>query len=225
VAINHDLPEGVEYEILEELFIPDDYSDDQSQSDNGRKTNFDLIETLVKESLRITDNLNDISSNNAIEASTGGQYRISASNWTPSGRIKVWDDMAGTTNQYTLDHYECYQCDTEIVVPCDLAQNSPITIGNICQRPVYSISTIPGKYVPIEGVWVRARRWFTTHKGKTDHNGVFVCDGDFKYAAQYSIRWDKYDFSVRAGNFRSGRISRTRIVRCMVHGHRCGSFY
>lgn len=51
----------------------------------------------------------------------------------------------------------------------------------------------------VEGVEVRARRWFTTHKGVTDGNGIFFCDGKFKGSARYSIDWETYHFSIRSG--------------------------
>ena len=54
-------------------------------------------------------------------------------------------------------------------------------------------------YVAMEGVEVRARRWFTTHKGKTNSQGYYSCDGTFKRDANYSIDWDRYNFSIRSG--------------------------
>lgn len=55
------------------------------------------------------------------------------------------------------------------------------------------------KYVPIVGVEVKARRWFTTHKGTTNTNGNFSCDGKFKRDANYSFSWERYHFSIRSG--------------------------
>ena len=52
-------------------------------------------------------------------------------------------------------------------------------------------------FVPIEGVVVRARRFYTTYKGTTDANGYFSCDGKFRWKAKYIIKWEKYDFSIR----------------------------
>ena len=44
-----------------------------------------------------------------------------------------------------------------------------------------------GTYVPVKGLIVRARRWFTTHKGTTAEDGTFSCDGKFKGDANYSF--------------------------------------
>ena len=50
----------------------------------------------------------------------------------------------------------------------------------------------------VEGVEVRARRWFTTHNGITDANGNYFCNGTFKREANYSIEWDRWDYSIRS---------------------------
>ena len=52
--------------------------------------------------------------------------------------------------------------------------------------------------VGIEGVEVRARRWFWTKKGKTNSSGDFRCNGRFRNSANYSLKWERYDFSIRA---------------------------
>ncbi len=54
-----------------------------------------------------------------------------------------------------------------------------------------------GKYVGVEGVEVRAKRWFTTHKGYTSSSGKFVCDGRFKRDVNYSLKWERYNFEIR----------------------------
>lgn len=49
---------------------------------------------------------------------------------------------------------------------------------------------------PVEGVKVRARRWFTTKTGVTDANGYFSL-GSFKRPVNYSLIWETYQFSIR----------------------------
>lgn len=53
--------------------------------------------------------------------------------------------------------------------------------------------------VPMQGVEVRARKLFTTHKGITDATGRFSCDGRFRDRANYSIQWERYQFVVTTG--------------------------
>lgn len=55
--------------------------------------------------------------------------------------------------------------------------------------------------VPIAGIKVRARRWFTTHTGITNAQGYFECDGQFKRDANYSFNWERYHFSIRSGQY------------------------
>jgi hypothetical protein len=56
-----------------------------------------------------------------------------------------------------------------------------------------------GQTIGVEGVEVRARRWFTTHIGQTDINGEYSCDGTFVNDANYSIEWERYQFEIRDG--------------------------
>ncbi len=52
-------------------------------------------------------------------------------------------------------------------------------------------------YRPLEGVKVRARRWFTTYTGITNSSGYYSCKGRFRRKANYSIIWERYDFEIR----------------------------
>ena len=54
-------------------------------------------------------------------------------------------------------------------------------------------------FVGVEGVKVRARRWFTTHTGFTSSLGYYNCDGRFRWEANYSIVWERYNFSIQDG--------------------------
>lgn len=49
---------------------------------------------------------------------------------------------------------------------------------------------------PIQGVKVRARRWFWTSTGYTDVNGNFRL-GSFKRPVRYQIVWETYQFGIR----------------------------
>ncbi|WP_158980818.1 hypothetical protein [Flavobacterium sp. I-STPP5a] len=139
--------------ILEELFIPDVYYAPTSRIGNsekpeatmrkinGKMVSVALIDALVEEALRITNNLGISSTANI----TGKTMNNS---WRPAGRIRVWDDSMQT-------------------------------------------------FVGVEGAQVRARRWFTTHRGWVGADGFYSCDGTFKRDANYSIDWDRYDFALQ----------------------------
>ncbi|MDY6024748.1 hypothetical protein [Bergeyella zoohelcum] len=49
----------------------------------------------------------------------------------------------------------------------------------------------------IEGLKVKARRWFTTHTGFVNANGDYSCNGTFRRDANYSFEWERYDFKIR----------------------------
>ena len=55
--------------------------------------------------------------------------------------------------------------------------------------------------VPLEGVKVRARRWFTTRSATTDANGYFSFNKGFKDKVNYSIVWDGPKWNIRDGQF------------------------
>lgn len=58
---------------------------------------------------------------------------------------------------------------------------------------------IANAQIPLEGVKVRARVWFTTHTGITDADGYFTCDGTFKKPANYCIKWERAYWDIREG--------------------------
>jgi len=145
IPVDKKLPDGLEHELLANLFIPDEDSDDGTDSKTSSKSySPDLVDALVDEALRITNNLD--------ENSTKGKSSLAArrSKWTPAGTIKVWDDVLNT-------------------------------------------------FIGVEGVQVRARRWFTTHRGFVNADGSYSCDGRFRRDANYSIDWERYEFALQDG--------------------------
>lgn len=138
VPADKQLPSGVAYEVLENLYIPDENKDGTSST--LRKASDESVTALVDEALRITGNLEPTPKN----------ARVTASSWRPAGRVRVYDDVTGT-------------------------------------------------WRGVEGVIVKARRWFTTHQGMVDGNGNYSCDGTFKRDANYSLDWERYDFALREG--------------------------
>lgn len=138
VPLDKKLPQGVVYEVLENLYIPDENKDGTSYSQ--RKASDEVVTALVDEALRITGNLTPAPKN----------ARVAARSWRPAGRVRVLDDVTNT-------------------------------------------------WRGVEGVIVKARRWFTTHEGTVDANGNYSCNGTFKRDANYSLDWERYDFALREG--------------------------
>ncbi len=139
VPVDQALPEGVAYEVLAELYIPDDFSDDR---EDARWPTVAAANALVEEALRLTDNLPDPDET----VNTGSR----GSKWRPAGRIRVYDDKTNS-------------------------------------------------WVGVNGIEVRANRWFTTHTGWTNSAGNFTCNGTFKNDANYSLKWERYHYSIRSG--------------------------
>lgn len=65
---------------------------------------------------------------------------------------------------------------------------------------IRAYDNIKKNYIPLEGVKVRARRWFTTHSGITNKSGYYTCNGKFSNPANYSIAWETPKYNIRDGN-------------------------
>ena len=55
--------------------------------------------------------------------------------------------------------------------------------------------------IPLVGVEIRARRWFTTHIVSTDQNGFYYSPWGFDRPANYSLYFQTWAFDVRTGTF------------------------
>lgn len=53
-----------------------------------------------------------------------------------------------------------------------------------------------GQTIGVEGIKVRARRWFTTYTGISDADGYYKVDGWYTRPANYWLDFERYDFSV-----------------------------
>lgn len=200
VQVDYAFPQGVEYDILEELFIPDEDLNNSS----GRLANDETISELVTEALRITGNLTN---ENSVKSNGASNARTQASSWRPAGRIRVWDESIGTTttSRRVFSHWEYYDCGDGDLYGIESNPSVSLLIKPIeqCKRAIYKTiyDAIGGSYVPLIGAKVRARRWFTTYEGLTNSIGDFSCNGTFKRDANYSIKWERNDFDIRSGTF------------------------
>lgn len=85
VEVGTKFPEGVEYELLSELFIPDEEKIDPKGHTKRPIIASDFAEILVDEALRLTNNEDEVTPKSNPTA-------LFPSKWRPSGRIRVWDD-------------------------------------------------------------------------------------------------------------------------------------
>lgn len=133
---------GVEHEVLEELFIPDETPDVATKTASGTILTAQAVEALVDEALYITGNE---------EPKIPG----TKANWYPSGYITYYDEVLGRT-------------------------------------------------IGLDGIKVKARRWFTTHTGFANAStGYYRCDGSFNRPANYSFDFERYDFNINGDGVRT----------------------
>lgn len=55
---------------------------------------------------------------------------------------------------------------------------------------------VKGQVIGVQGIKVRARRWFTTYTGITDADGYYAVNGWFTRPANYWLNFERYEFSV-----------------------------
>ncbi len=200
VPVDYTFPD-IQYQKLADLFLQEETGELQ-QLKSGSMDYFEWL-VLETEALRITGNLSDDEVNGV---------GLKSTSWRPSGNIKVYDDIINSysTTQKVFDHYEYYNCETGEAIynqngedPYLKQLQLPDDDEPMCQRAVYRFetSTTNSHNIPLEGVTVLARSWFTTHEGMTDANGNFTCDGTFSSDANYSIKWERYDFDIRDGSY------------------------
>ena len=191
IRVGQTLPEGVQYKVLSDLYLPD-------AAVIGEQLANDLEDTAM----RLTGNL-EVEADNA-ERETAALFKRRRK-WRPAGRIQVWDDNIGSTTTYrqVFSHYETYDCEEDDPFD-DISKRYEdiryvIPIDKACKRAVYkSVKvTTAGGYVPMEGVKVRARRWFRTHTGITNAQGYYSCNGRYRVKARYLIKWKRHQFTIR----------------------------
>lgn len=163
---------NIEYTIIENLCILDDTS---TNNDFEIQPNLNHNDSLIFKSINLTSNN---SLNNCLDNDTNNSYDESIIS-------------ALMTKSFALTGNGDYE-------------DMSLTRASNRWRPsgtIRAYDNIVDDYIPLEGVIVRARRWFTTHKGITDNEGKFSCNGTFKNPANYSIIWGNITYSIRDGNF------------------------
>ena len=90
VKVDYKFPSGVTYEILSDLFIPDEAYEGQ-ENQFARVTSNQIIKDLVTEALRITNNLDEFSDGRVEGPCNGGSFR-------PAGRMRVFDPTLSSSS-------------------------------------------------------------------------------------------------------------------------------
>lgn len=218
VPIDKTLPSNVAYEILEELYIPEEDPIFNSKNTTSNKgvtqkgtinDNEDLLRHLLNEAYTLTGNEDDLLEEPKKESNVQEKW-IFGSKWYPSGTLKIWDSDAGETTQRVIvgynestsyDYTPCYEGDYS---------NCPTII--ITRTPIYENIITQGKYVPLVGAQVLMRQWFTVRQGITDQNGYFST-GSVRGKARYIIQWERYHYSIRSGWFGQAETRGSKVEK------------
>lgn len=128
----------------------------------------------------------------------GERILIFGRRWTPSGRIRVWDENVGSTTTDVGGEV----CQT-VFIGWD---NEPCFNGDTinCPTPIYEeqcfqqTETSFGSYVPIAGAQILMRQFFTVAQGITDAQGNFTT-GSVRGKAKYVAQWERHQYSILRG--------------------------
>ncbi len=201
VSINQTLP-SIDYLVLGELYIPEKdmffYPEEEQlpTKESIISNEEDVFHHLLYEAYSLTNNVDKIEDGILIEEGTGQRIWIFGRRWRPSGRIRVWDELAGSTpvddfcfeGQIGVDYSGCTDNDGTFT-------DCPEYIyGEICvpQNP------ITGSYVPLVGAQVLMRQLFTVDSGIVEADGTFTT-GTVRGSARYVIQWERFNYSIRNG--------------------------
>ena len=202
VALDRTLPSGVSKQDLAELYIPEndprfDAIDVAPLTRETTITNLeDFLHHLLFEAYNNTGNLSKIEDGMIQDPNSQQRIWVFGRRWTPSGRIRIWDERAGavtTTSESCTpviigyDNTPCLNGDT---------LNCPLVIwGEECEEE----TTIEeGRFVPVRGAQVLMRQFFTVAQGITDQDGNFTT-GRIRGRAKYVVQWERYHYSIRRG--------------------------
>lgn len=68
-----------------------------------------------------------------------------------------------------------------------------------------------GRTIGVEGIKVRARRWFTTYEGITNADGYYAVDGWFTRPANYWLDFERHDYAIKYFDGYTHEISGPKI--------------
>jgi len=142
VKTNFVFPQGITYEILAELYIPEE---DSRINDDVPEHNV-YLNKLLDKAYVLTGNFSDTLDAPSTTA------KVTAPKFNPGGKIEIFD-------------------------------------------------TRLGRNIGLEGVEMRARRWFTTYTAQTNFNGDYRMGGRFERDCNYSLHFTQPHFSVREHYF------------------------
>lgn len=197
VPVGYKLPK-VPYQKIEDLYLPNEQDKNSSVTVNGAGgSSFTVSVTqLVNQALCDEDGpdeppafSNAPTNNNTIQSST---YKPPVVSLVPPEDPDPCDGGGGGGGYPPGDPYRNGE---------DWRPNGRITLYDDSKNMT----------IGVEGIKVRARRWFTTYTGITDANGYYAVDGWYTRPANYWLEFERYDFSVNHGSGGPREISGPKI--------------
>lgn len=82
-----------------------------------------------------------------------------------------------------------------------------IRIWDVCRSELVSES-----FTPLEGAKILMRQWFTIDSGITNSDGYFST-GLVRGRARYILQWERYQYSIRTGNFGQAELRGPKLKR------------
>lgn len=179
----------ISYQILEHLFIPEEaedfFDDDDDDDDDG---------WIVDPNPDLGDGTID---------------PINPGPWIPAPTIPGEigpNNYNNTSTTYTAQNIVDMLVNKSMVITgletVEEQNRAQLAGANSSWNPsgrITAYDDIVGGPVPLVGVKVRARRWFTTSTATTDSNGNFVCLSSFKRPVNYCIIWESNKWDIRDG--------------------------
>lgn len=198
---------NVSYEELAELYIPeeDNFFNEEVETPVTKKTVIsnekDLLHHLLYEAYVLVGKEQELldEDGRVEDPVTSVEWWFFGRRWRPSGTLKVWDDIGGTTS----GGFDCYEgiIGYEYL---DCASDTFVSIYD-CTASIYGTICDPlppntgGGYVPLQGAQVLIRQWFTVDSGISDAAGNFSA-GTVRGKARYVVQWERYHYSIRNGS-------------------------
>lgn len=108
--------------------------------------------------------------------------------------VKIANGRLSVTELSSSLEYEAFKLTNNLAELKAHAKNAKVASYTPSGRIVFN-DDIKGT-IGVQGLQVRARRWFTTHRGYCDTNGYFTCDGTFSNDCDWSLNWENALFNI-----------------------------
>jgi hypothetical protein len=207
VPLDKKLP-PVRHEMIYEVFIPP--SEDHNTKSASEVPR--LYDRLVNESARITGNLGD-------DTTMFATYKSSLSRWTPSGRIRAWDDLLGM--YVPLQHVNVHARWFTHVETCLTDEEGWFRMKSFSHKVNYSIKWENSLFTIRDGLFLQA--WYNGPKKRGDWM-LDIDGGKSKMFATIHRAAYRQFYGNNLGLSRPRLLTGGRTKICYMNGDGTGQF-